>query len=59
MAILMGKCKLQEWKEIDRTNPDSDFTEQEQKDYMESEYRLIVGREWMFKWVETESIAAA
>ena len=56
MATLMGKYKNGEWLKIDKTNPDSDFTaEQEQKDYLISEYKLIEP-EWMFKWVEEKEV---
>lgn len=52
MSRLMAKFKNGEWKEIDHTNPDSDFPEQEQKDYLLSEYKLTLGQGWMFKWEE-------
>ena len=47
---LMGKHKTEEWQELDKTNPDSDYTEKEQMAYMEKEWRIALGQGWLFKW---------
>lgn len=52
MARLMGKFKMQEWKELDHTDPDSDYPLEEQKKYLESEYRTALGQGHLFKWIE-------
>ena len=58
MSILMGKFKNQEWEEFDKTNPDSDYAEEEQQTYLLNEYKEISGQGWMFKWVEEEAVEA-
>jgi len=47
---LMGKLKNGEWQEIEKTNPDSDYTLQEQMKYIEQEWKIALGQGWMFKW---------
>jgi hypothetical protein len=55
MAILLAKYKNHEWQEIDKTNPNSDYSEQEQKEYMLNEYKLTFGPSYMFKWVNEDA----
>ena len=59
MAILMAKFKNQDWQEVDKTNPDSDYTEEEQKAYLEGEYRSVFGPAYLFKWVEEKELVMA
>lgn len=55
MAKLLGKFKMQEWKVLDKTDPSSDYPLEEQKNYLEGEYRTCLGQGWLFKWIEEES----
>lgn len=48
MIILMGKYKMQEWKEIDRADNKDDM------DYLENEYKNELGSGWMFKRIEKQ-----
>lgn len=50
MARLLGKFKMQEWKVLDKTDPSSDYPLEEQKAYIEGEYRMTLGQGWLFKW---------
>jgi len=50
MAKLYGKYKLQDWIEVEKTNPASQRTEQEQKKDILSEYKEAFGQGWMFEW---------
>jgi len=49
---LYGKYKNGEWEKFDSTNPDSDYSEKEQMEYLENEYRLVSEQGWMFKWMK-------
>lgn len=55
MWHLYAKFKNEEWKEIDHTDSDTNEEDQEgQKKYLENEYRVCMGRSYMFKWVKAE-----
>lgn len=51
MATLLAKFKNHEWQEVDKTNPDSEYTEQEQKDQLLYEYKMVFGPAYLFKWI--------
>ena len=50
MKILYGKFKNHEWKEIDRTNPDSEHTEEEQMKYLLKEYKEADSLGYLLEW---------
>lgn len=52
MARLLGQHKMKDWVELDHTDPNSDYPQEEQKAYLEREYRLSLGQGWAFKWVD-------
>ena len=52
MATLMAKFKMKEWETVDETDPNSDLSEQEQKNHMLAEYKEVFGQGWLFKWSE-------
>lgn len=52
ISRLMGKSKNQEWQELDHTNPDSDYTIDEQRSYLQGEWSIAMGQGWMFKWID-------
>lgn len=55
MHRLMGKYKNnKDWVRIDKTNPDSDYTEKEQMEHILGEYSLTLGKDWKLKWVKDE-----
>ena len=48
--VLIGKYKMNEWKEIDHAETKDDM------DYLEGEYKLTMGQGWMFKRVIEKDI---